>query len=157
MGKVSKYTMAKSWASGKESEALFVSIMEARGATVVKSSRHEDINLHIDFYVNGHGVDVKSGRTMDKIWLEVTNVRGDDGWLKGSAEFIAFHFDDKPCFMFFRRDDLLDFVQANVIESTDSNKEYMKWYTRSDWDRKDLIAKVKYDHIKHIKHTIINC
>jgi len=157
MGKVSKYTMTRSWANGKETEALFVSIMEARGATVIKSTAQQDMKAHIDFFVNGHSVDVKGSRRLDKIWLEVTNVRGDDGWLNGEAEFIVFHFEDENCFMTFRRDDLLEFVLANVVESTNNNKEYMKWYTRSDWDRKDLIVKIRYDDIKHIKHTKINC
>lgn len=149
--------MAKSWADGKKTEELFVSVMEARGSTIERSTRSQDIKEHIDFFVNGHPVDVKGNRFEDNIWLEVANVKGDDGWLKGGAEFIAFHFPKKSCFMMFRRDDLLNFVQSSVIDSTSSNKDYLKWYTRKEWGRLDLITKVKYAHIKHLKHTIIKC
>lgn len=158
MGKVSGYTMARSWANGRATEELFVSIMEARGHEVIKSTKQEDIHLHIDYYVSGHSVDVKGSRKIDKIWLELVNVKGKKGWLDGEADYIAFHFDDVNCFMIFNRRDLLKFVKENV-DGTTSQKppEYMKWYTRSDWDRSDKIVKVKYEHIKHIEHQKIIC
>lgn len=155
MKKVSQHTMARSWANGLEAERLFVKTVEADGKTVEKVTKKQDIYQHIDYFVDGRGVDVKTLRTLDKIWLEVTNVKGNDGWLNGEAEFIAFHFVDDKTFKIFRREDLLKFVTENVVDTTTTKPpEYMKWYTRSDWDRKDLICKVRYDDIKHLTHKI---
>lgn len=158
MGKVSKYTMARSWANGMEAENLFVKVMKSLGHKVEKATVKQDIYSHIDYFVDGHSVDVKGNRSNDKVWLEVTNVKGCDGWLKGEAEFIAFHFADDDCFKIFYREDLLTFVSENVIETTSTKPpEYMKWYTRSDWDRKDLITKVRYSDIKHLRHSVHSC
>lgn len=157
MAKMSAYTRARNLAIGIEAEQLFVSTMIERGSEVVKSSRKQDIYDHIDFFVNGYGVDVKANRRLDKIWLELENVQGKDGWLKGKADYIAFHFSDINCFMIFRTEDLLEFVEENVSETTTTPTEYMKWYTRSNWERKDLITKVRYEDIEHLKHTKIYC
>ena len=157
MGKVSSGRRAYSWAEGKRAEGLFVTLMEKRGNDVEKSSSKVDIKQHIDYYVNGVGFDVKGNRHLDCIWLEIANVRGDDGWLKGEAEYIAFHFPELDEFIIFGRQDLLEWVQQNVTEYTDDKKDYLKLYTRKKWDRKDLIVKVRFSDIESLSHTRISC
>ena len=55
-----------------------------------KSSMSEDINMHIDYWHEEIGVDVKGNNLPDEIWVEMKNVRGDNGWLFGEATTIAF-------------------------------------------------------------------
>lgn len=129
--------------------------MESRGHKVVKASRKQDIYEHIDYFVNGKGFDVKGNRSLESIWLELDNVLGKKGWLRGSADYIAFRFNKLNQFMIFSTKDLLNFVTENVKEQGETNGEYMKFYTRRN--RKDLIVRVSYDHIKHLKHQIIDC
>lgn len=155
--KVSNSRWAYSWGMGKQIEDLFKETVSKRGRKVVKSSPEDDKNKHIDFYVDGVGVDVKGNRALDKIWLETKNVRGDNGWLRGEAEYIAFHFEAFNHFKVFRRADLLDFIEKNVKGTCKTSKPYLKFYNRGDWDKKDELVKVHYNHIKHLFHFIIKC
>jgi len=135
---------------GNDTESRFKKLLESKGFEVIKSSRSEDMFDHIDFFVKGYGIDVKGNRYTDTIWLEIQNVRGEDGWLKGKAKYIVFDIIDLQEFVFFYRQDLLEYVQQ-FTETTDNNKEHLKWYSRTKWDRNDKIIKVKYKHIKHLQ------
>ena len=149
---VSKGRWAYSFQQGKKTEELFNKIMIERGNTCIKSSRYDDINYHIDYYVNEIGVDVKGNRHLDTIWLELKNVKGLDGWLNGRAKFIVFDVIELKSFCFFYRIDLLDYV-SNINEIAENKKDYKKLYTRKD--RKDVLVKVKYDDIKHLQKQSI--
>ena len=153
MGKVSSGRRAYSWAEGKRAEGLFVTLMEKRGNDVEKSSARVDIKQHIDYYVNGVGFDVKGNRHLDCIWLEIANVRGDDGWLKGEAEYIAFHFPELDEFIIFKRQDLLEWVQQNITEYTEDKKDYLKLYTRKG--RNDLMTKISLLDTKDFKYRLL--
>ena len=63
--------------------------MEQKGYIVEKTTAYDDMQRHIDFYVNDQSVDVKGNRHLECIWLELKNVRGKDGWLNGSATYIV--------------------------------------------------------------------
>ena len=155
--KVTKNRYAQCFSDGRRIEQLFSELVSAKGRTVVKSTADDDMNKHVDFWVDGYGVDVKANRHNNTIWLETVNVRGDKGWLQGDATFIAFHFTEENEFRIFKRNDLLNFVLQNNTGKTESKKDYLKIYTREKWGKKDEIMKVKYDHIKHLAHTIIKC
>ena len=155
--KVTGNRYARCFSDGRKIEELFSQLVSAQGKTVVKSTTNDDMNKHVDYWVNGFGVDVKANRHNNTIWLETVNVRGDKGWLQGEATFIAFHFTEENEFRIFRRDDLLNFVLQNNTGKTESKKDYLKIYTREKWGKKDEIMKVKYDHIKHLSHTILKC
>lgn len=142
---------------GLDIEDLFEATLIQRGCEVVRASKYDDVHRHIDFYVNGKGVDVKARRRLDKIWLEMENVSGNDGWLKGEAEYIAFHFEDFGHFKLFRREDLRQFVEENVKETCKTSSPFMKFYTRDGWNKKDKIVKVSYNHIKHLYHFMVKC
>lgn len=142
--------------NGKKTEKLYADIVRGRGRKVVKSSKHDDIHKHIDYYVDNMSVDVKGDRHLDCIWLEVDNVNGDKGWLKGEADFIVFDIKELNSFCCFKREDLLRFVEQNVVEYTDDKKDYLKFYTRAKWGKKDKIVKVKYSNIKHLQKGFLN-
>lgn len=148
--KISKGRWATSFKTGKQAEKVFSELMAKKGLEVVKSNRNDDIHKHIDFYVDGVGFDVKGNRHLDCIWLEIQNVRGKDGWLKGKAKFIAFDIKELNCFCFYRRTDLLKYVMQ-FKETTTYKTDYLKWYSRSKWGRDDKIIKVKHEHIKHLE------
>ena len=158
---MAKETMAE-WferakVDGDAIEDLFDQVLSAKGYNVVRASRHDDFFKHIDLYVNGIGIDVKSRRRLDQIWLEMVNNNGNKGWLQGEAEYIAFHFAKYNHFKVFRREDLRKFVEENVTETSKNSKEYLKYYTREHWGKKDKLVKVKYNHIKHLYHFIVKC
>lgn len=126
--------------------------MKKRGNKCIKSSSTDDIKKHIDFYVNDIGVDIKGNRNLDCIWLEITNVKGEDGWLLGESKFIVFDIIELKSFCFFDRLELYNFVK-DITEIAKDNTEYMKLYTRKD--RQDVIVKVKYKDIEHLQTQII--
>ena len=129
--------------------------MEARGHVVTPATRSENIFKHIDFYVGDLSVDVKGNRHLDCIWLEITNVRGNKGWLKGEAMYIAFDIAELSSFAIFKREDLLEFVMENVTEYSQNKNEFMKFYTRAAWGKEDLLVKVRFDHIKTLTYQLI--
>lgn len=157
MTKVSNSRYSRCFSEGKKIETLFEEKVGAMGKTVVKATKKQDMFSHIDYWVDGYGVDVKSHRYESNIWLELTNVRGNGGWLKGKATYIAFHFTDKNEFRIFKRQDLLSFAENNNLGYTEDKTEYLKIYGRKKWNKLDEIVRVTYDHIKDLPHTIIKC
>lgn len=149
---VSKSRYAYSYIKGKKAEDLFNDVMVSRGNTIEPASKEDNINKHIDFYVNNKGIDVKGNKTRDSIWLEIKNVKGDKGWLEGEADYIVFDIIDLEAFSFFKRKELLKFVKE-IKEKTTNKKDYLKLYTREN--RKDIIVRVNYNMIKHLEKQII--
>ena len=137
-----------SMSEGKKAEDKFTELMISRDNSCIKSSRYDDIYKHIDFWVNGVGVDVKGNRHLETIWVELRNVRGKKGWLKGDAEYIAFDIVELKSFCFFKRDELLDF-SSNITDVAKDKTEYRKLYSRKD--RLDILIKYKYEDIKHLQ------
>lgn len=129
--------------------------MEERGHEVVKTSASVDMKKKIDFYVNGVGVDVKGRKSVNSIWLELVNVRGDKGWLEGEADIIAFFLSELNGFSTYKRTDLLRWVRDNITKDTTSSKDYLKWYNRGKWGKKDKIVQVRYDDIKHLEKQLL--
>ena len=135
---------------GEFVEKQFATCMKERSNSVIKSNRHENMHKHIDFYVNDKGVDVKGGRYLATIWLELSNVHGKDGWLKGKADYICFYIEELESFCFYNRIDLLNLV-GGVTETATFKGEYWKIHTRYNFGRKDEIVKVHYDDMKHLE------
>ena len=79
---VSKRRFDQCKKDGDYFESLFESRIKSLGLTFKKSSQKDDWYKHIECYVNGYGVGVKGNRHMETIWLEVTNVNGNKGWLR---------------------------------------------------------------------------
>lgn len=141
---MNRYTHSKM--IGQRAEQIFMDICIEEGKEVVLSSKHQNMYDHIDMFVDGQSVDVKANRKPDSVWLEATNVRGNNGWLRSKVTFIAMMFPDG--FRIFNRQELFDWALVNVRGFTKSNKDYGKWYTRPG--RFDLIAQVKLEDINHM-------
>ena len=133
---------------GNNTEDHFKNVMEQKGYIVEKTTAYDDMQRHIDFYVNDQSVDVKGNRHLECIWLELKNVRGKDGWLNGSATYIVMDIKELGQFIFFLREDLLNYC-LKINETTYSKWDFNKIYTR--YGRKDQIIKVRYDDIKNLQ------
>lgn len=75
---------------GMQAEESFKKLL---GASATKSSAFADRMDHFDFNVK---FDVKKIRSTDEwgeanyVWVEVMNIKGNDGWLFGKADYFAF-------------------------------------------------------------------
>ena len=149
-----KVRKSKVRAEGVLGERLFKAAMKNRGWEVVKSSDREDIKDHIDFWVvkgdKRHSFDVKSTAYRRCIWLEIQNVQGNDGWLKGKAEYIAFNMIEDGCFATVKREDLLDWWEKNVSDEfvNDRRDAYKKQYNRED--NNEIISKVYLEDLQSL-------
>ena len=148
---VRKETLNRCSVDGDRFEHLFMNKVISKGLKFTKGTKQDDWYKHIDCYVNGYGVDVKGNRYLDTIWLEYSNVNGNKGLLRGDAKYIAMHIKELDCFSIYNRSELLEFVEVNVKDKTTNKKDYLKFYNREKWGKKDLICKVKYSYIKHLE------
>jgi hypothetical protein len=141
------------------------------GGDVMKSTKKEDIESHIDFWWQSPkkgwiGIDVKglnkskrSDKTFDDSihWLELQNVQGKDGWLKGKAEYIAFRTLSKIIFV--KREKLLSFALESIKDKEvvyDTPKECYVPYKRKKWGRDDLSLKVLNEDLENLADFSIN-
>jgi hypothetical protein len=137
---------------GNKAEHKFKELMDAKGRFCMPSYPKQNMEDHIDFFVDDVGIDVKGNRKLDCIWLELNNVQGKPGWLRGKADFIVMDIKELKGFYFFPRIDLLDYC-SNITETAKHKFEYNKLYTRHG--RKDLLVQVRYNDIKHLQKGFI--
>ena len=147
-------------------------ITHTLGGTTERATKHEDINKHIDFWWDSPkkgriGIDVKGlnkNKRGDKEyddsihWLELQNVNGKDGWLKGEAEYIAFRTVSKIIFV--RREKLLSFALESIKDKDvvyDTPKECYVPYKRLKWGRDDLSLKVHNSDLENLADFCIDC
>jgi len=90
-------------------------------------------------------------KTQDECaWVEGTNVRGEPGWLKGSANYIVFERND--CWLTVNREELLDFVNEKLKKNSyATGKKPYCIYQREG--RKDKITLVPFKDIEQLKDT----
>lgn len=119
------------------------------------SSREENIKDHIDLYIR---YDVKSvtydAKENNIYCVEIKNIHGNDGWLVGKADFIAF---DTPYqhWIVTERETLLDFINKNLIDKdriSYVDKAPYKLYRRTG--QKDIMTFIPYHDLLSIS-TII--
>ena len=152
MGSVSNERWDYSWKEGTRIEKKFVTACTGKGYEIKKSTKEEDINLHIDFYVNRKtkptvSVDVKGGNHPNVIWVEFKNVRGKKGWLYGEADWIAFDIPEIKGFAMVLREELTDLAEQ-IVEPVfvSKNEADRKLYQRKN--RKDVISRLWLQDIK---------
>lgn len=138
---------AYSGSTGRVAEVRFFRAAQDKGLSVEKSTRNDDIHLHVDYWLaydgkGRWGVDVKGNNLPDEIWVEFLNVRGNPGWLYGGAKIIAFDMAELGGFVIVDREELAEYCEKNVLDVVVSKKTdaYKKKYRRKD--RLDLITKL---------------
>jgi|TARA_R110000824_G_scaffold165985_2_gene342666 hypothetical protein len=121
-----------------------------------KSSKQEDIEMHVDFWHGPDGVDVKGNNLPDEIWIEFRNVHGNRGWLIGDAKWIAFEICEVGGYVRVEREELLDWCLENVSMVVSSKKDdaYRSLYQRAG--REDKIAKIALHDLQELaSYTVI--
>jgi hypothetical protein len=156
---------------GSEAEKLFVATALKKNHSVIrKATPSEDMNQHWDFLLSDRNgldlqftVDVKAhkhkwrnGPLLENYyWVEWKNVRGNNGWLDGQADYIAFIYFNN--IYFYNRKDLRDAAAKLVNFNKKVNKASLSLnciYTRKD--RKDQVSMISIlDLHKITKPSII--
>ena len=87
----------------------------------------------------------------DVTWIEGTNVRGNDGWIKGKADYIVFEREDK--WTVINRKELFNWT-INKIRGNGNKigKGFYQVYQRPN--RKDKLTLIKFSDIDNI--TVLN-
>jgi hypothetical protein len=120
----------------------------------IKSSRKDDMEKHIDFYIGNKSVDVKGNNAPHQIWLEIKNVRGEKGWVYGEATHIAFDFPEMKGFVVLEREKLKDYIAANIEKEFASKSDcYKKLYSRRG--REDVITCITITDLTSIPHSVV--
>ena len=172
MAYINQYDAGASCSSiGLKAEQLFASLAESKGYAVKNASEEHNMFKHIDLYLSklkdGEGVktaaiDVKARKKSqrnsshfndDWVWLEFVNVNGNNGWLKGRADYIA--FERKKDFIIVPRGPLLNWAKEQIkIKNKGISVKAMaknvadsryKYYTRGG--REDLLTQVHINDI----------
>lgn len=141
--------------NGKQAEDLFFNLLKQEGLPS-RSTKSEDMFDHWDVECNGIKYDVKTEKKLNRwdnasdssiIWIELQNVRGDDGWLKGKADKLAFLVSNS--FWIVDRIRLFDYIKSTITNLEIQNfKEEARWYRRKG--RKDVVTYLKSESIKHL-------
>ena len=146
------------------SEKRFRDMCVSRNWNVSKASKHQDIYEHWDFKVQDSLIDVKGlKRTSrsdnhfnhEEIWVEFQNVRGQKGWMRGKADYLAFEHENH--FLIVSRQGLLDWCKSKITNksfvSSPRDALYRLYHRK---DRKDIISIIKTaDFIKDVDHWIL--
>lgn len=132
---------------GAKTEQLFA---DSYGSDdVVWATPHENINDHWDVQIDGKKYDVKSVKRLNRHdprpdhlrnWLEFKNVHGEQGWMYGKADFIAFETPDG--FIIVDRLKLVDYAELIMKDEPMiyPTKVDYKFYQR--YNRKDVILPI---------------
>ncbi len=143
--------------NGKQAEEIFASLLPKS----TRATKEQDMFEHWDVESEGIKYDVKTQKKLNRedkdvshvLWIELQNVRGEIGWLKGKADKIAFLLNNN--FVIVSREALFDWVKRNITNlEVQTFKEYKRWYQRRG--RKDIITYIYPSDIEHlIEKTLI--
>lgn len=143
-------------ANGARAEKSFKQSIETFFGALVTDASLDEQYSHIDFTCDVRfKVDVKSMKDPNTIWIELKNVKGDDGWLYGKATHFA--FERANCFVVVNQANLISLVDAKVDMKTIVDKAddcLYKLYTRLN--RKDLLTKLRPSDLTLIPYFLIS-
>jgi len=152
----------------KKACSRFVRLAKKKSIKVQNSSKDEDINDHIDYWLikgdKKKSIDVKGlkrssrqgASQWERLWIEYKNVKGNKGWLYGKQDFIAFECPNY--FLVVKRQDLQDLCEKIApfdINNITTNAEgaYRKIYSRTG--RMDILTCISvYDIFDNIRYSI---
>ena len=147
---------------GKDAELRFSS---AHLSDIKYPTKNQDIYEHWD--VAGilniisndvYKFDVKSSgklkysthdKIMEDVWIEARNVRGNDGWIKGIADYIV--FEREKSWFIVNRIQLLDLTRKKVKENN-CKKGKGRYLLHTRVGRKDLVTQIPFYDMKTIEH-----
>ena len=144
---------------GSEAHNKFKQLAKRKGFAVDDSSREQDMFEHIDLFLTKedktYSFDIKAMKKINRydsssqdkmIYVEFKNVRGNEGWLYGKAQFIV--FETTSTFEIVHRESLAKYCERVVNKRqrvSRASEALYKVYTRDG--RKDLISLIELDKI----------
>ena len=145
-----------------ESEIRFKEICLSKKYKIIHATKDEDIYEHWDWQIinpktkKASLVDVKGARKKSRsdnkldyniTWLEIKNVRGENGSLFGKADYIA--FEQKDYFLIVKRVDLIFWIKSKITDKNFvkySKDAKYRYYRREG--RQDIITMVVISDIE---------
>lgn len=88
-------------------------------------------------------------KIMEEVWVEGTNVRGKDGWVKGKADYIV--FEREQTWFIVNRQQLYEFTNKKLKEN-DYEEGRGIYLVYSRLNRKDKVTQVPFKDMKQIEH-----
>lgn len=152
-------------ARGGDAENVFIAVAKRKKLDYRKANIKEQYS-HIDWFLTIDGREVsfdvkamkKSSRhdsrvRNDIVWVEYQNVSGNDGWLKGKADFIAFEREND--YVLVRRKELLEYCDERIekVIVHESSQALYKLYSRDG--RKDVISMIRMDDVLYKLKSVI--
>jgi hypothetical protein len=149
--------------TGENAENCLFDILLNLNYNPRKANFNENVRKHFDIVYTCRGkeikVDVKASKKRNRkddnvdnsiVWIELKNVKGNNGWLHGEADYIAFEQDTH--FLFIKRSDLAEFVKTLPLVKGDKKEEYCILTRRG---RKDEIFFMPFEKLNDIKNKHI--
>ena len=146
--------------NGLAGEKRFDRVAENKGYSVIEANPRDNMIRKIDRYVIDNegilkSVDVKIMKRTSRsdaeaqdewVWIEFNNVNGNDGWLYGESDYIA--FERKTNFTLINRLELVDIAERLVdLDNLVTSSKMAKYKGYKRYRRFDLIAMVELDKI----------
>ncbi len=148
----------------------FQKIAESKKYKVRYPSKKVSAELYVSLYLKGQdastkldrevAVDVKAfkkpkGRNNGWVWIEVKNVRGQDGWINGESNFVA--FEREKDFILIPRTQVLHLVNSKVrfdlgLVNSAHQAKYRVYQRKG---RRDQIAQVKISDLLKLNNVSI--
>lgn len=146
--------------NGLAGEKRFDKVAETKGYSIIEANNRDNMIRKIDRYVIDEdgilkSVDVKimkrksrsDAKAQDEwVWIEFNNINGNDGWLYGESDYIAFERENN--FTLINRLELVDIAEKLVdLDSLVTSSKLAKYKGYQRYGRFDLIAMVELDKI----------
>lgn len=137
---------------------MFYKLMKQSSKKIRWATKKEDMFDHYDIVADETKYEVKTHKRLNRwdknpsniIWLEFVNVRGNEGWLYGKADFIAFLMEDR--WWIVPRKDLASEATRLVRGTSKTNtKLYRGLYCRHDRPEECVM----YVYPSDIKHLVV--
>ena len=154
----------------KDENFVMEAVQNTLGGKCEKSTPKEDRFQHVDFWWDSPkkgriGIDVKGIKKKNRNdseyddtihWIEIKNVNGENGWIYGNSEYIAFRTNTK-----------IIFVKNTVLQKLSEDKVVLKdlvfknpkecYVPYQRWGRKDVVYKIPTCDLINISDFIIDC
>lgn len=154
---------------GKKAEDSFEDWLKQNNRNYRPATKEEQYQ-HIDFIVYNPklqkdiNIDVKATKKRSRmdsdsnsnyVWVEFRNVRGDNGWLYGKADYIVFHNQQEDQFYAVDRKDLIQLCEKICDDQKVTNPREALHHKYTREGRKDVLSLLYFDDILNCKYKIL--
>ena len=154
---------------GKKAEDLFEDWLKKnnrkyRPATIEEQYQHIDFvvyhpkshkNINIDVKASKKRSRMDSDSNSNYVWIEFKNVRGDNGWLYGKADYIVFHNQKEDQFYAVDRKELIKLCEKICDDTKVTNPKEALHHKYTREGRKDVLSLLYFDDILKCSYKIL--